>query len=156
IVRRHLAEWTAFLVAAIWLVHPIQSEVVDYVTQRTESMMGLCYLATLYAAIQGWTAAAILACAIGMGTKEPMATAPLMVLAYDVAFGAGSIRRALRARPVLYGGLAATWIVLIALNASGPRSQTAGFSTSITPWVYLLNQAPMIGTYLKLALWPHP
>ena len=28
IVRRHLAEWTAFLVAAIWLVHPIQSEVV--------------------------------------------------------------------------------------------------------------------------------
>ena len=42
---------------------------IDYVTQRTESMMGLAYLLTLYAAIRGWTAVAIALCALGMLTE---------------------------------------------------------------------------------------
>ena len=45
-------------VALIWLVHPLNSEVVDYVTQRTESTLGLCYLATLYLAIRAVSATA--------------------------------------------------------------------------------------------------
>src|SRR5262245_11378839 len=42
----------AFLSAALWAVHPLQSEVVDYVTQRTESLAGALFLLTLYAAIR--------------------------------------------------------------------------------------------------------
>lgn len=42
----------AVAAAAFWLAHPLQSEVIDYVTERTESMMGMFYLLTLYAAIQ--------------------------------------------------------------------------------------------------------
>jgi tetratricopeptide (TPR) repeat protein len=156
IVRRAATGWTAFVVALLWMIHPLQTEVVDYVTQRTESLMGLWYLATLYAAARGWTGAAVLACALGMASKESMITAPFVVLAYDVAFRTRSIGRALRERPMLYGGLAATWIVLAVLNLPGPRSQTAGWSTPVTPWMYLLNQAPMIATYLKLAVWPAP
>ena len=38
--------------ALIWLVHPLQTEAVNYVTQRTESTMALFYLLTLYAAIR--------------------------------------------------------------------------------------------------------
>src|SRR6188474_482851 len=44
IVRRHLEDRFAFIAAALWLVHPLQTEVVDYTTQRTESMMGLFFL----------------------------------------------------------------------------------------------------------------
>ena len=52
------ADWLAFAAALLWLLHPLQTEVVDYVTQRTESMMGFFYLLTLYAAIRSMTASA--------------------------------------------------------------------------------------------------
>jgi tetratricopeptide (TPR) repeat protein len=156
IVRRSLDEWTAFAVALIWLIHPLQTEVVDYVTQRTESIMGLLLLATIYFAARGWSAAAIGACALGMAAKESMVAAPLLVLACEAVVRRASMRAELRRRPRLYAGLAATWIVLAALNLPGPRSQTAGFSTPIDPSTYLVNQAPMIATYLKLAVWPAP
>jgi hypothetical protein len=38
--------------ALIWLVHPLNSEAINYVTQRTESMMALFYLLTIYASIR--------------------------------------------------------------------------------------------------------
>src|SRR5947207_9031149 len=34
----------AFAVALVWLVHPLLTDAVDYLTQRTELMVGLCYL----------------------------------------------------------------------------------------------------------------
>jgi hypothetical protein len=42
----------AFACALLWLVHPLQTEVVNYTTQRTESLMGLFYFLTLYCAIR--------------------------------------------------------------------------------------------------------
>ena len=174
IVRRTLAArrddavsaWlTATAIALFWLVHPLQTEVVDYVTQRTESMMGLFYLLTLYCAIRcvdggthaaRWGMASVLACAAGMACKEVMVAAPVLVLLYDAVFAAGSVSSALRKRPALYGGLAATWLVLGFLIVDAPRSRSAGFGTGISPGTYLLNQAVMIGTYLKLSIWPHP
>jgi tetratricopeptide (TPR) repeat protein len=38
----------AFTVAAIWMLHPLQTESVTYIVQRAESLMGLFYLLTLY------------------------------------------------------------------------------------------------------------
>jgi tetratricopeptide (TPR) repeat protein len=155
----------AFACALVWLIHPQQTEVIDYVTQRTESLMGLFYLLTLYAAIRAmssgrerswrWEAVAVAACTLGMASKESMVTAPLMVLAYDAVFQAGNPRSALRMRARLYSGLAVTWLVLAALNWSGPRSRSAGFSSGVTPWTYLLNQPAMIVRYLELSFWPH-
>jgi protein O-mannosyl-transferase len=42
----------ALATALLWLVHPLNTEAVDYVTQRTELMMGVCYLLTFYASIR--------------------------------------------------------------------------------------------------------
>lgn len=157
------ATWVAWVAAAVWLLHPLNSEVVDYVTQRTESTMGLFYLLTAYAAARamaaagrpwGWWTLAVIACGLGMASKESMVTAPIMVLIYDLVFWSGGLRRALRARWPMYTGLAATWIILIALVASGPRSHSAGFSAGIGVWTYLSNQPAMVLQYLKLALWP--
>ena len=158
------ADLLAWASALIWLVHPLNSEVIDYVIQRTESMMGLFYLLTLYAAARAmsatgastwrWNACAIACSALGMATKESMVTAPVMVLLYDAVFRAGDVRCALRVRWPLYAGLAATWAVLIALIVTGPRSHSAGFSSGVTPWMYLANQPAMILQYLKLAVWP--
>jgi len=46
---RDQADVLAFVVALLWVVHPLNSEVVTYVTQRTESMMAFFFLLTLYA-----------------------------------------------------------------------------------------------------------
>jgi tetratricopeptide (TPR) repeat protein len=40
-------------IAVIWLVHPLQTEAVTYISQRAESLMGLFYLLTLYCFIRG-------------------------------------------------------------------------------------------------------
>ena len=153
--------------AAIWLVHPLTSECVDYVTQRTESIMSLFHLATLYcvsrtataegaAARRGFSAAAVAACALGMASKETMVTAPLVALLYDAAFHAGSIGEALRRRRALYLGLASSWLVLLGLVAAAPRSRSVGVALGVTPWTYLLNQAWVLSEYLHRAVWPHP
>ena len=56
-----------------------------------------------------WSVVVVAACALGMGCKQVMVTAPLIVLLYDRCFIAGSFREALRRRWGLYLGLAATW-----------------------------------------------
>src|SRR3954468_14440369 len=54
-----VAGWLALVVALLWSVHPLNTEAVVYITQRTELMMAFFYLATLYCSIRYWTAAAV-------------------------------------------------------------------------------------------------
>jgi protein O-mannosyl-transferase len=144
----------AFAVALLWTVHPLNSEVVDYLTERTESMMGMFYLLTLYCSVRGWPTLAVVSCGLGMACKESMVTAPLIVAVYDRVYVFDSLKQAFRARKRLYLGLGATWLVLAALNWSGPRAAVGGFSTGSSAWTYLLNQTVMITHYLRLAVWP--
>jgi hypothetical protein len=154
----------AFAVALIWALHPLNTEAVDYVTQRTETMMSAFFLATLYASIRAgaagpgwrWQAAAVVFCAMGMACKETMVVAPAIVVLYDRSFVFASIKEAVRLRWRLYAGLAATWVVLALLLQSGPRVHSAGFSTDVSVWTYLLNQTTMIVRYLRLSVWPWP
>jgi len=152
----------AWAVAAIWLVHPIQTESVTYIVQRTESLMGLFYLLTLYSAVRAmepgggllWPAVSVVCCGLGMGTKEAMVTAPVLVLLYDRAFFAGSFIAALRRRLGLYAGLAATWVILAALLWSGPRQEQSSGITIAASLGYAANQGIVILRYLRLSVWP--
>src|SRR3990172_12925973 len=47
----------ALAVALVWAVHPLVTEAVVYITQRTELMMACFYLATLYGSLRYWDAA---------------------------------------------------------------------------------------------------
>lgn len=161
LVGRQLSTPLACAVALLWTVHPLNSEVVNYITQRTESMMAACFLLTMYAASargasQGrWQVVAVVACAAGMACKETMAVAPLAVWLYDSAYEYGSAMAALRARWRFYAALASTWLVVGVLTATSGQSLDAGFTfAKLDPWVYLLNQGEMIVRYLRLAVWP--
>ena len=46
------ATLVAFAIALLWTLHPLQTEAVTYTVQRTESLMGLFYLLTLYCFIR--------------------------------------------------------------------------------------------------------
>jgi protein O-mannosyl-transferase len=193
------ADALAFLTALLWALHPLQTESVVCIAQRTESLYGLFYLLTLYTFIRGaesersgcrsvlagdpryaspkvackqaptsvdgkpihawrWFSLSFLACLLGMGTKEAMVTAPLIVLLYDRTFVAGGFSAAWRRRRVYYAALASTWLLLawIMLGAGGGRGFGAGFGLGVSWWTYLLKQSEAIVLYLKLSFWPHP
>ena len=101
-----------------------------------------------------WQAVAVCSCALGMTCKETMVTAPLLVVLFDRVFLFDSLRQAWQARRGLYVGLGLTWLILAALLATGPRPHSAGFFTGLSPWAYLLNQAPVLTRYLELVFWP--
>jgi protein O-mannosyl-transferase len=104
-----------------------------------------------------WYSASILACFLGMASKEVMVSAPLMVLLYDRTFVAGTFREAWARRRPFYISLAATWILLGYLVASTHgRGGSAGFGVNITWWPYALTQFRAIVHYLQLSLWPNP
>jgi protein O-mannosyl-transferase len=166
--------------ALVWIVHPLQSEAVTYVSGRTESLMGLFYLLTLYGFIRAtqspepaaeseerttrharrsrtWLGVAVATCLAGMGTKEVMATAPLIVFLYDRTFVSGSFREAWRKRRYFYVLLGGTWLLLAWLVAgSGTRGGTVGFSTRVSWGRYAEIQVQAIAHYLRLSFWPHP
>ena len=161
----NLATPVALASAVVWAVHPLLTEAVDYLAQRTEVLMGLCYLLTLYAFIRSaesgasrmWPAFAAVACLLGMASKEVMATAPVMVFLYDRTFVAGTFREAWRQRGSLHAALAATWLVLAALMFSSRLDERGvGFELGV-PWFnYVLTECHAMLLYLRLALWPHP
>jgi tetratricopeptide (TPR) repeat protein len=156
----------AFTVAALWALHPLQTEAVTYVVQRAESLMGLFYLLTLYGFVRSvdapgprrWQVLSVAACLLGMATKENMVSAPVLVLLLDRAFVAGSYAEAWRRRRGFYAALATTWILLGALLAStgGNRGGSAGFGVDLRWWDYVLTQFPALVHYLRLSFWPAP
>ena len=154
----------AFCAALLWAIHPLQTQAVTYVIQRLESLAGLFYLLTLYCFIraessprpQAWHAASIVSCALGMGSKEIMVSAPLIVLLYDRCFISGSFFGALRRR-WFYLGLAATWFILArsAIEAVNPHAVSAGFQLQeVTPFQYARSEPRVILHYLALTFWP--
>ncbi|HVU23122.1 MAG TPA: tetratricopeptide repeat protein [Opitutus sp.] len=166
----------ATAVALLWAVHPLQTEAVTYVVQRAESLAALFYLLTLYCFIRGigvsagpgtgagpgqarcgrrWFGLAVASCLLGAGTKETIATAPLVVLLYDRALVAGSFAAAWRARGRVHLALMATWLPLAALVlANHGRGGSAGAGAAVGAWSYLLTQCGAIVRYLRLAFWP--
>ena len=160
------ADGLALAAALLWTVHPLATETVVYVVQRTESLMALCLFATLYAFLRAvsstrpgpWLLASVAACALGMGCKQVMVVAPLVVWSADALFVTGSFGASLRKRAPYYAGLAATWAVLGVLLAGGEVARATGLDRElgVTPLQYLWTLSRAILHYLRLAAWPTP
>jgi len=105
--------------ALLWALHPIQTESVTYISQRSESLCGLFYLLTIYCFASSrdsnrpgiWRTLSVVCCALGLLTKAVMVTAPVMILVYDRLFSGKNTRQCLRYLPGYYGSLAACWLI---------------------------------------------
>lgn len=158
----YLSTGLAMAVATLWTVHPLTTQSVTYIIQRTEALMGLFYLLTLYCFIRAaspggsklWSLASIVVCMFGMATKEVTATAPLMVWLYDAIF-LSSPRDALKQRKKYYIALGLTWLVLVGIMAARYPLPSAGFSEHLpSAWEYARSQFGVILHYLRLAWAP--
>ena len=162
VVRRTAASTAlAFACALLWLVHPLQSQCINYIIQRRESLASLFYLLALYSAIRGfdangrgWYAASILSCILGVASKEIAATAPFAIALYDRVYRSGSWAEVWRRRH-FYIGFAAPLALLVLLIWGDPHGDSVGFER-VGVWTYLLNQCVAIVHYLRLIAWPHP
>lgn len=155
----------SFVVALLWGVHPLPTAAIDYIAQRAECMAGMFFLLTLFAFARGvasprrmlWHGLAVAACFAGVACKETVAVAPVVVLAWDRTFSAGTFREAWRRHAGAHLGLFASWIPLALFVAhSGGRGGSAGFGTHVSSVDYTLTQAGAIVRYLVLTVWPQP
>ena len=174
----------ATLVALVFVLHPLQTMVASYLVQRAEGLGAFFYLTTLLCAAHAFqadgarraalVAGAVVAVALGIVSKEIVATAPMAVGLYWYCFLRGGrgdgvpswgrrlLFLALLALPVVYGlVLARAYLFAPAAPGpeAGPRSwmyiPTAGFQVEgIGPWQYLITQFGVISWYLRLFLVP--
>jgi tetratricopeptide (TPR) repeat protein len=157
---RAASESLAFAAALLWAVHPLQTESVTYITQRCESLMGFFYFGVIYCLIRSvsscrapiWQTAAVVSCALGMGCKASMVTAPVVAALYDRVFLASSWKEIREKRWKLYAGFFASWLILACLLAVTPYEDIKTY----TPVAYALSQPRAIVHYLRLVFFPHP
>ena len=159
--HRARASTIALAAAALWAVHPAATIAVTYLSQRTESLMALFYLQTLYGFVRAtsggarsWWIWSVISCFVGMATKEVMVTAPIAVLLYDRMFVAGSFRAALRDRWCYYLALATTWLLLAVLLQTNLNQRFVGFGLGVGAGQYALTESRAILLYLWRAVWP--
>lgn len=154
----------ALLSGLIFLSHPVQTESVTYIWQRVESLAGLFYLLslTLYVKfrLEGpsklhslhYIASCVLAFMCAM-TKETAVTLPVSIILYETVFIANPIKRIkrsiLRFAPFLF-----LLILVPVLAQNSPIMTKNSLYESPATLTYLITQARVVVTYLRLLVWP--
>jgi hypothetical protein len=154
----------AILGAAIFLIHPLETESVSYIAGRSESLaamfMLLAYTVFLYRArdaISWKEAVSVLALfGLALGSKENAVSLAGVLILTDLYWPSSFSFRGLRANWRLYALMApgavfgAAYVLRILSTAP-----TAGFSLqSVTWYQYAFTQARAIFAYIRLALLP--
>lgn len=160
----HEGDLLAVVAAALWWLHPIQTQSVTYLSQRTELLLGLFYFLCLYAFIRAhtsqrprvWLSVAVLSCLAGVASKESMVTAPVLLLSFDYLFVAGRDWGVIRARRLgFYAALAISWLLLALLMRDLP-ARGVGFGSTMDSATYALIESTAVLRYALLSLWPRP
>lgn len=158
------ADLWATATALIWIVHPLNTETVVYVTQRTEQVLSFFFLLTIYSAARSitsrvpiaWQILSVVACGFGMATKENMVCVPLLVILYDRAFFFTTWRETWQKRKWFYLPIFLTYIVLASIHMHLPRGQSVGFDFErMNWWEYLITQCWCLMRYLRLSVIPY-
>ena len=150
--------------ALLWAVHPLLTQCVTYVSQRTEVLMAGAYLLTLYAFLRSeteparsdvWRFLSVAACWLGSLCKEAIATVPFAVLLCHWLLLRVDLRTLWRERLGYYAALTLSWTILaVSLNKVYERGVT--FDAGVSPVQYATVQVSAVVEYLRLSFWPHP
>jgi tetratricopeptide (TPR) repeat protein len=147
-LRRLLPQRAALVAAALFAVHPLQAEAVDYVWGRSIVLAALLSFAALLCWITGRPWAAVACFAAALLAKEECAAFPL-VLAMLPERPRGRSHIA-----VMLGLAVAAGARVVYAAAVTPGAQV-GLRAGISPWKYLLAQGPVILRYLRLLVVPY-
>jgi protein O-mannosyl-transferase len=169
LLRRFVDPWIAFAAAAVFLAHPIQTEPVLYVYQRSILLACFFSLIALIALAErrmGWAA---LAFVLAFESKESAVAVPLAValltgfeglsrpLEVQESNAARSNSTSSRLRWVLLiAGLVFGVATLALLYYVNERTVGVGAAQQIGPVRYFITETRVVFTYLRLLVYPHP
>lgn len=167
-----------FIAAAIFIVHTVNSEAVDYISSRSSVLAAFLYLLAFYCYLRGffrdenqnsarWRWSGLAAFLFGVGTKATAITLPATLIVCEMLFVVdrpqnplkvfwNKPKRLLKYLPL--ATVAAAYILLrfILLRGYFRRVVSSGELTGVTSTTYLLTQFRAWIYYLKLFLWPYP
>ena len=159
-LRRLLPERTALAAAAVFALHPIQAEAVNYVWGRGALLGAAFCFASLLAWLNGrrWTAMAWFAGAL-LANEQCAAFPLVLLLPVPLSNGRGS---APDSEPRPSGsGWWLEWVPFIGMFVLGLAAAArlvyagAGSHGVLVPWKYFLAQGPAIWRYLRLLVVPY-
>ena len=171
--------FVATAAALLFVLHPVQTQAVTYITQRFASLATLFYLLTVLLYIRAAASgggrvfskpsywAALVSALLAMKTKEISFTLPLTLVAWEFLFaridrGDGVVVRLKRLAPFLL------LLPVIPLTVLGPElglgggvgvgEDTRGFQLAdmkaASPYAYFMTQMRVIVTYIRLLFLP--
>jgi tetratricopeptide (TPR) repeat protein len=163
--------WAAFAGAALFAVHPVQSETAGYVSSRSEILCGLFILGALVLARmakggessdgggapaspsrRAWAAGGACLCGLlAMLSKEVAASLPVLVVAYDWLLLPGDVARR-RRRALVFIPIALLMAGALAYRVRSLAGHDAAVSTA--PLLNLLTQSIVIWRYLAMMVVP--
>ena len=167
---RPLVAALPLLAAALFLVHPLQTQAVTYVVQRLASMAAMFYLGALACHVQArlaptvarrvqWTLVALALGGLAIFTKENAVTLPAAIVLIDLTFFPQDRRSATRLLVAALFGAALVWLLAAIAFQGNPLSlrsmdTLAAQTTTIPRASYLATQLPILWTYVRLFVLP--
>jgi tetratricopeptide (TPR) repeat protein len=158
------APWIAALGAGVFLLHPVNTEAVAYITSRSEVLSVFFYLSALAVfvartepAVSWARALAVLGLfVLALLSKEHSLTLPIALVMVDLWIYRLSPAEAIRFGWRLYGLLLAGAALGVAIVMNVLQGAlTAGFGMKdLAWWEYLLTQGRAIVLYFRLFLFP--
>jgi tetratricopeptide (TPR) repeat protein len=154
----------AALAAALFLLHPVQTESVTYISSRSELLSTFFYLAG-FLVFALWPQNRVgflcsLAVAtlyfLGMGSKETAVTLPAAIFLYDFLFVSKAAIRPVLSKWRFYliyvlGASAAVYFLLTVELKDSVGSHLPG---NLSSWQYFLTQTRVIVRYIRLVFFP--
>jgi hypothetical protein len=163
-VPRDHAAPLAIAIASLWAAHPLQTSAVTYVVHRYESLASVLMLGMLAAwqhAVAArrpapWFGLAILHAALAILSKEIAIVAPLLLIAYDHAFGDASVASRRARRVALVAVCVSAWGVAAIVYPRSASAPSQGVHAALGPIDYLRSEFGVLLYYLRLTALPYP
>jgi Flp pilus assembly protein TadD len=163
--------WLPFLVALIFLLHPLQTQAVTYIVQRLASLAALFYLLSMACFVQTrlsqthqkrllWASLCLLSMGLAFFTKQNTATLPIALLLIELIFFSQiTLKRSLLVGGLALLGLLSIWLILAKVFGYDPFSLQAmqaltQDTAAISRMDYLATQMTVLWTYIRLFFLP--
>jgi protein O-mannosyl-transferase len=162
LLKRFFEPWIAAAAASIFLAHPIQTEAVLYIYQRSALLACFFSLLALIALAEKRTGWAVLAFFFAFESKESALAVPLVVALFaavkpwkEFAATDDQAERRLRLISVI---ASVSIIVLLGIFALAllVEDKTVGINAPVNSLRYLLTETRVLYTYLRLLVFPYP
>jgi tetratricopeptide (TPR) repeat protein len=161
-----------FAAALLFAVHPIQTEAVTYIWQRSASMASLFYLMSMTAYLRAslggfdgeppsrrkaWIGLSVASALAAMFTKQIAFTLPFALALMEFCLISGSLARFRERAGALWPYIPMTAIIPF-LTFYFARGEVVDWGVRAkdvpTPYVYLITQFNVIAMYLRLMVYP--